>query len=68
MGRVCGADGRVRFSLTLLLLLLMLTCCRFKGAYTSVWEREPCPEIFGEMDVMAETPLEMADKIIAASS
>lgn len=46
----------------------MLTCCRFKGAYTSVWEKEPCPEIFGEMDVMAETPLEMADKIIAASS
>ncbi|KAL1647331.1 hypothetical protein SLS58_002659 [Diplodia intermedia] len=40
----------------------------FKGAYTSVWEKEPCTEIFGEMDVMAETPLEMADKIIAASS
>ncbi|KAL1613885.1 hypothetical protein SLS56_012222 [Neofusicoccum ribis] len=40
----------------------------FKGAYTSVWEKEPCTEIFGEMDVMAATPLEMADKIIAASS
>ncbi|KAF2141391.1 uncharacterized protein K452DRAFT_288091 [Aplosporella prunicola CBS 121167] len=40
----------------------------FKGAYTTIWEKEPCTEIFGEMDVMAETPLEMAEKIIAASS
>ncbi|KAF2089927.1 HAD-like protein [Saccharata proteae CBS 121410] len=40
----------------------------FKGAYTSVWEKEPCTELFGEMDVMAETPLEMAEKMIAATS
>ncbi|KAJ5238566.1 2-haloalkanoic acid dehalogenase [Penicillium chermesinum] len=37
----------------------------FKGAWVSVWEKEPCAEIFGEMDVVADDPVSMADKIIA---
>ncbi|KAF5602256.1 2-haloalkanoic acid dehalogenase [Fusarium pseudocircinatum] len=40
----------------------------FKSAYCSVLEKEPCVDIFGEMDVMSETLSEMADKIIQASS
>lgn len=39
----------------------------FKGAYCSVWENEALTELFGEMDVLADTLPEMADKIIAAS-
>lgn len=42
--------------------------CRFKGAWCSVWEKEPCTEVFGELDVLADTLPEMAEKIIAASS
>ncbi|TVY13264.1 hypothetical protein LARI1_G007794 [Lachnellula arida] len=39
----------------------------FKGAYCSVWENEPCVELFGEMDVMASTLPELAERVIAAS-
>ncbi|KAH8701943.1 Haloacid dehalogenase-like hydrolase-domain-containing protein [Talaromyces proteolyticus] len=35
----------------------------FKGAYCSVYEMESCKEIFGEMDVMAESLVEMAENI-----
>lgn len=34
----------------------MLTGCRFKGAYCSVWETEPLTDIFGEMDVLVRWP------------
>ncbi|KAL2834913.1 FAD dependent oxidoreductase-domain-containing protein [Aspergillus cavernicola] len=37
----------------------------FKGAYSSVWEKEPLTELFGEMDVIDETLAGMAEKIIA---
>ncbi|BCS27963.1 uncharacterized protein APUU_61011S [Aspergillus puulaauensis] len=37
----------------------------FKGAYSSIWEKEPLTELFGEMDVIDETLPGMADKIIA---
>ncbi|KAK2483279.1 hypothetical protein H9L39_05071 [Fusarium oxysporum f. sp. albedinis] len=40
----------------------------FKAAYCSVLEKEPCVDIFGEMDVMSDTLSEMADKIIQGSS
>ncbi|KAJ3540362.1 hypothetical protein NM208_g5103 [Fusarium decemcellulare] len=40
----------------------------FKAAYSSVLEKEPCVDIFGEMDVMSDSLSEMADKIIQASS
>ncbi|KAF9768143.1 hypothetical protein IL306_014588 [Fusarium sp. DS 682] len=40
----------------------------FKSAYCSVLEKEPCVDIFGEMDVMSDSLSEMADKIIQASS
>ncbi|KAI0016897.1 putative 2-haloalkanoic acid dehalogenase [Xylariomycetidae sp. FL0641] len=41
----------------------------FKGAYCSVFEKEDCKELFGvDMDVMADTLPEMAEKVIAASS
>jgi 2-haloacid dehalogenase len=39
----------------------------FKGAYCTVYEKEPCLEIFDtEMDVMADTLIEMAQKIVAS--
>lgn len=40
---------------------------RFKGAYCTVWEKEPCTDLFGEMDVMADSFPDMARKIINAS-
>ncbi|KAH8900450.1 DAO-domain-containing protein [Thozetella sp. PMI_491] len=40
----------------------------FRGAYCSVLEGEPLHDIFGEMDVVAETLSAMADKIIEASN
>ncbi|KAM5342277.1 hypothetical protein ACJ41O_013243 [Fusarium nematophilum] len=40
----------------------------FKTAYCSVLEKEPCVDLFGEMDVMSDTLSEMADKIIKASA
>ncbi|KAM0550584.1 hypothetical protein ACHAPJ_008842 [Fusarium lateritium] len=40
----------------------------FKSAYCSVLEKEPCVDVFGEMDVMADSLSEMADKIVQASS
>ncbi|OLN86616.1 Haloacetate dehalogenase H-2-like protein 2 [Colletotrichum chlorophyti] len=39
----------------------------FKGAWCSVYEKEPCIDLFGEMDVMADGLPDMARKIIAAS-
>jgi len=39
----------------------------FKAAWCSVWEKEPATEVFGEVDVMADSLVEMAEKIIAAS-
>ncbi|KAH7253523.1 HAD-like domain-containing protein [Fusarium redolens] len=40
----------------------------FKSAYCSVLEKEPCVDIFGEMDVMSDSLSEMADRIIQATS
>lgn len=39
---------------------------RFKGAYCTVWEQEPLLELFGDMDVVANTLPEMAEKVIVA--
>lgn len=40
----------------------------FRGAYCSIYEKEPCLEIFDtKMDVMADTLTEMADKIIEST-
>ncbi|EME42343.1 hypothetical protein DOTSEDRAFT_73236 [Dothistroma septosporum NZE10] len=40
----------------------------FKGAYTSQYEKEDCLEIFGgEMEVMAPTLVDMAQKMIATA-
>ncbi|KAI9726545.1 MAG: hypothetical protein M1834_008987 [Cirrosporium novae-zelandiae] len=39
----------------------------FKGAYCSIWEKEACIDLFGEMDVMADSLPDLADKVIAAS-
>lgn len=42
---------------------------RFRGAYCSIYDKEPCLEIFDNtMDVMADTLPEMADKVIAITS
>ncbi|KAL2872408.1 FAD dependent oxidoreductase-domain-containing protein [Aspergillus lucknowensis] len=37
----------------------------FRGAYSSIWEKEPLTELFGDMDVIDDTLPGMADKIIA---
>ncbi|EXK80517.1 hypothetical protein FOQG_14952 [Fusarium oxysporum f. sp. raphani 54005] len=39
----------------------------YKGAYCTILEKESCADIFGTMDVMADTLPEMARKIIQAS-
>ncbi|KAK6076865.1 putative 2-haloalkanoic acid dehalogenase [Seiridium cupressi] len=39
----------------------------FKAAWVSVWEQEQCSDIFGEMDVVADDLLALADGIIASS-
>ncbi|CAI6088002.1 unnamed protein product [Clonostachys chloroleuca] len=39
----------------------------FKGAYCTVWEKEPCTELFGTMDIMEDSFPEMARKIVAAT-
>jgi 2-haloacid dehalogenase len=44
----------------------MLTSNRFKGAYSTVLEGEALTDIFGEMDVIADSLPAMADGIIAA--
>jgi 2-haloacid dehalogenase len=38
---------------------------RFKGAYCTVWEKEPLQDLFGDMDVIDDTLPGMADKIIS---
>jgi hypothetical protein len=40
---------------------------RFRAAWCSVYEIEPVPEVFGEVDVVADSLVEMAEKIIEAS-
>ncbi|RAK94380.1 HAD-like protein [Aspergillus costaricaensis CBS 115574] len=42
--------------------------CGFKGAWVSLWEKEKCPDIFGEMDVEAESLPMLAEGIIAATA
>jgi 2-haloacid dehalogenase len=41
----------------------------FRGAYCTIYEQDPCEELFGEdkMDVIADSLLEMAEKIVQAS-
>ena len=41
---------------------------RFKGAWVSVWEKEICSDLFGDMDVVADDLPSLADGIIAVSS
>jgi 2-haloacid dehalogenase len=40
---------------------------RFKAAYCTIWEKVRCDELFGEMDITADSFVEMAHGIIAAS-
>lgn len=40
---------------------------RFRGAYSLVLEKDKLPELFGEIEVTADTLSEMADGIVAAS-
>jgi 2-haloacid dehalogenase len=40
----------------------------FKGAWVSMWEKESCLDIFGEMEVTADDLPAMADGIIAYSA
>lgn len=45
-----------------------LVSCRFKGAWVSVWEKETCSDIFGDMDVIADDLPSLADKIVASAT
>lgn len=47
--------------------VLISLWCRFHGAYCTILEAEPLYDVFGEMDVVAPTLPEMAEKIIAAT-
>lgn len=40
---------------------------RFKAAWCSVWEKLPVSEVFGDVDVVADSLEAMADGIIKAS-
>ncbi|GKZ21341.1 hypothetical protein AbraIFM66951_010130 [Aspergillus brasiliensis] len=42
--------------------------CGFRGAWVSIWEKETCSDIFGEMDVMADSLPMLAEGIIAATA
>lgn len=44
-----------------------MRCCRFNTAYSTILEGEYLSEIYGELDVVAETLPAMADRIIVAS-
>ncbi|KAK8038304.1 2-haloacid dehalogenase [Apiospora phragmitis] len=37
----------------------------FNGAWVSLWEKESCSDIFGDMDVVADSLPELADGIVA---
>ena len=67
VGCVCSSKDRVSYCRPRQ-ELHRLTIDRFKGAYCTVWEHEPLLELFGEMDVVADTLPEMAEKVMAASS
>jgi 2-haloacid dehalogenase len=41
---------------------------RFKAAYCTIWEKVRCDELFGEMDVTADSFVDLARGIIAAAS
>lgn len=47
--------------------LVLTVINRFHGAYSTVLEAEPLHNVFGELDVVATTLPEMADRIIAAT-
>jgi hypothetical protein len=40
----------------------------FKGAWVSEWELEQCEDVFGGMDVVADSLPALADGIIAAAA
>ncbi|KAM5343722.1 hypothetical protein ACJ41O_012259 [Fusarium nematophilum] len=42
--------------------------CGFKGAWASVWEQEPCTDIFKEIEVISDDLPTMADGIIVYSA
>lgn len=48
--------------------LTYIIVIRFKGAWAAVHEKEPCSDIFGEMDVVGDNLSTMADGIIAISA
>jgi hypothetical protein len=44
------------------------TVISFKAAYCTIWEKVRCDDLFGEMDVTADSFVDMAHGIIAASN
>lgn len=67
VGHLGGKAGRVSADVDVKVYELTYDY-RFKAAWTSDYEKEPVTEIFGEIDVLADSLVEMADKIIAASN
>lgn len=41
---------------------------RFRTAWLSAWEKEPCEDIFGKMEVTGKDLPSVAEGIVAASS
>lgn len=41
---------------------------RFRGAYCTIFEGDPLTDIFGEMDIIADSLPELADHVIANES
>lgn len=56
---MCSSNTTVSFFIDL--------SCRFNAAYCTALEGEALPHIFGQMDIVADTLPDMADKMIAAS-
>ncbi|TVY54577.1 hypothetical protein LCER1_G005423 [Lachnellula cervina] len=59
-----GEDGELWFAAAHMWDVSAATKSGFKGAWCSVLEKEPCLEIFGEMDVMADSLPEMARMVV----
>lgn len=62
-----GARGRSYLSPHYLSVIAVITDKNsFKGAYCTVYEKQALPELFGEMEVTADSLPEMAAGIIAS--
>ncbi|KAK2008864.1 haloacid dehalogenase-like hydrolase [Colletotrichum eremochloae] len=67
LAKVSGGGGKPWFAAAHLWDASAAKAFGFKAAYCTAMEGEALPDIFGEVDVVADTLPAMADKLIAAS-